>query len=280
MRRLAVLASLGLLVLAWACRAGSPPLRLATTTSVDNSGLLDVLLPEFAKQTGLRVEAISVGSGKALQLARRGDADLTLTHDPNLETVFLAEGRALVYRKIMFDDFIIVGAPADPAGVAGAPTAVEAMRRIAVSGAPFASRGDESGTEAREKLLWVQAGASPAKGKRLEAGQAMAPTLRLASESAAYCLTDRPTFMQLRDKLRLRILFEGGPDLLNSYAIMIVRAAPSQVQAEAVRFLDWLTGDSGRRFIADFRVKGVPAYTVWPPGVAGDSPGALPRQAP
>ncbi len=280
MRRVAALASLALLVVGWACRAGSPSLRLATTTSVDNSGLLDVLLPAFTNDTGIRIEAISVGSGKALQLARRGDADLTLTHDPNLERVFLAEQRALVYRKIMYDDFMIVGPPADPAGVSGAPTAVEAMRRIALAGAPFASRGDDSGTEAKEKLLWAQAGADPPKGKRLEAGQAMAPTLRLASESAAYCLTDRPTFTQLRDKLALRILFEGGPDLLNSYAIMIVRSSPSRVQTDALRFVNWLSGGGGRKCIADFRVKGVPAYTVWPLGVPGDTPEAQPRQAP
>ena len=280
MRRFAALAFLALLLVAGACRTESRPLRLATTTSVDNSGLLDVLLPAFTKQTGIRVEAVSVGSGKALQLARRGDADMTLTHDPNLERVFLAERRAVVYRKIMFDDFMIVGPPADPAAVAGAPSAVEAMRRIAVSGAPFASRGDDSGTEAREKLLWAQAGASPTKGRRLEAGQAMAPTLSLASESAAYCLTDRPTFTQLEDKLALRIMFQGGPDLLNSYAIMVVRGTAGSVQAHAEQFVAWLTGDSGRQCISDFRIKGVPAYTVWPIGVPGYTPEALPRQAP
>ena len=263
-----------------ACAKAPPSIRLATTTSVDNSGLLDVLLPAFTKQTGIRVDAVAVGSGKALQLARRGDADMTLTHDPQIEEVFLSEQRASLYRKIMYNDFLIVGAESDPAGAAQAASATDALRRIAVSTAAFASRGDSSGTDDREKLLWKRAGATPPRPRLIETGQAMSPTLRVASEKRAYCLTDRATYAQLEDKLALRPLYVGGPELLNTYAVMVVRRVGSSAEAMAMQLAGWLADGEGRELIAGFKIKRAAVFTVWPASDPRDTPGALPRRDP
>jgi hypothetical protein len=222
------------------------------------------------------VDAVAVGSGKALQLARRGDADMTLTHDPEIEEVFLSEQRASLYRKIMYNDFLIVGPESDPAGTAQAASASGAMRRIAVSTAAFASRGDSSGTDDREKLLWKRAGASPPGPRLLETGQAMSPTLRVASEKRAYCLTDRATFAQLEDRLALHPLYQGGPELLNTYAVMVVRHAGAPPRR---RPCGWPGGWPAGRARADRRFQDQGRRcAVWPDGVPRDTPGALPRR--
>jgi len=260
------------------CRRDGGAIRLATTTSVDSSGLLEALLPAFQQETGIGVDVLAVGSGKALQLARRGDADVTLTHDPGLEKSFLADHGARSYRKIMFNDFLIVGPAGDPARIGEATSAVEAMRRIAASGQVFASRGDVSGTDGREKQLWTLAGARPQPDRLLETGQGMAPTLRVASERTAYCLTDRATFSQLGDRLVLDALFSGGPELLNTYAVTVVGQANAERERAAERLAGWLADGAGRDRIASFTVKGARPFSVWPRDAPRDSPDALPQR--
>ena len=217
----------GLAALSVGCREDRRRLRLATTTSVDNSGLLTAILPSFQDETGIAVQVLAVGSGRALQLLRRGDADVALTHDLVAETAFLKETTPAAYRKIMFNDFVVVGPSRDEAGVGQAANATDAMRRIAGSGATFVSRGDESGTHAREQQLWRKAGTTPSAARLLETGQGMAATLRIASERHAYTLTDRATFTQLAETVGLQPLFQGDPDLLNTYAV-IVRPATAR----------------------------------------------------
>jgi tungstate transport system substrate-binding protein len=270
-----------LLVLSSAnCAPDANSIRMATTTSVDASGLLQAILPPFQEETRIRVDVIAVGSGRAIALARRGDADLALTHDPDLERAFVSEGRAELYRKLMFNDFLIVGSAGDPARVREASDARDAMRRIAQARAWFASRGDQSGTDAREKRLWQLAGARPGQDRLLETGQGMAATLRVASERGAYCLTDRATFVQLANRLSLSPCFEGGSDLLNTYAVIVVKNRAGVTRTAALRLALWLSDGRGRDVIGAFRVKGRPVFSVWPAGVPRDSPDALPREQP
>lgn len=252
-------------------------LRLATTTSVDNSGLLGAILPAFEMAADADVKVLAVGSGRALSLLQRGDADVAITHDPVAEARLLKEVPSARYRKIMFNDFLIVGPPDDPAGIGQAATTTEAMRRVAASTAPFASRGDESGTHAREQQLWAAAGAHPTPDHLLETGQGMAATLRIASERRAYTLTDRATFMQLADAIDLRSLFAGGADLLNTYAAIVLPG--SARQALAGRMVDWLAEGDGRTAIGQFSPApaGLQLFTVWPVDRPGSDPGALPR---
>ena len=252
-------------------------LRLATTTSVDNSGLLSTILPAFERETGIEVKVLAVGSGRALQLLRRGDAEVAITHDPVAEAAFLKDIPGARYRKIMFNDFLIVGPPDDPAGVTLATTAVDAMRRVASSATPFASRGDESGTHAREEQLWTAAGLRPAVTRLIETGQGMAATLRIASERRAYTLTDRATFIQLSKAVELRSLFMGDRDLLNTYAA--IAPSGSTQESLAARLMKWLGEGNGRSRIAAFASSsgGGPLFTVWPADRANSSPDALPR---
>lgn len=257
------------------CGDDAPRLRLATTTSVDNSGLLEAILPFFRQETGIDVEVLAVGSGRALQLLRRGDADVALTHDPLAEAALLQERPSAAYRKIMFNDFLVVGPPDDEAAVRRAATAAEAMRRIAGSTAAFVSRGDDSGTHARERQLWKKAGARPPGGRLLETGQGMATTLRIASERHAYALTDRATFLQLSPGLTLQPLFEGGPDLLNTYAVLVLH--DSAGHPEALRFAAWLSEGDGRARISSFAVGGSRPFLVWPAGRPRDAPDARPH---
>jgi len=187
-----------------------PTIRLATTTSVENSGLLAAILPAFERSAHTNIEVLPVGSGQALNLLKRGDVAAGLTHDPTAEASALTSGIITDYRKIMFNDFIIVGPGNDPAEIAHAIDAVDAMRRIAASSALFASRGDASGTYTREQELWALSTQRPSDGRRLETGQGMSATLRIASEKGAYTLTDRATFEQVRSGLRLVSLSKGG----------------------------------------------------------------------
>lgn len=261
--------------IAVACAGQSAHLRLATTTSVDNSGLLQAILPSFQQETGIDVQVLAVGSGRALQLLRRGDVDAALTHDPIGEAAFLKEMPSAGYRKIMFNDFMLVGPSGDDVLVRQASNAADAMRRIAMSAALFVSRGDESGTHAREQLLWRNAGAKPRADRLLETGQGMAATLRIASERHAYTLTDRATFTQLTHALALQPLFAGDPDLLNTYAIIVPdRAAPEN---GATRFMTWLSDGDGRARVAAFTIGGTHPFVVWPPGRARDHPDAMPQ---
>jgi tungstate transport system substrate-binding protein len=264
-------------IAAVACGCGGDPprLRLATTTSVDNSGLLQAILPSFRQETGIDVQVLPVGSGRAIQLLRRGDADVALTHDPLAEAALLREKPSAAYRKVLFNDFVVVGPPRDDAAVRQAATAVDAMRRIAASSEAFVSRGDDSGTHARERQLWKKAGASPAADRLLETGQGMAATLRIASERRAYALTDRATFMQLARSLALQPLFEGDPDLLNTYAVLVLRDADRARDAD--RFVTWLSDGDGRARVSSFTIAGMRPFFVWPANRPRDAPDALPR---
>ncbi|MEP7308871.1 MAG: substrate-binding domain-containing protein [Acidobacteriota bacterium] len=280
-RRLARLFVLPLaLALSAAATAGqSAParLRLATTTSVDNSGLLAAILPTFERTAHVKVDVLAVGSGQALGLLKRGDAAAGLTHDPNAEASTLDAWVITSYRKIMFNDFIIVGPKEDPAGVAHASNAIDAMRRIAASGALFASRGDASGTYSREQQLWALAKQQPVRGGLLETGQGMSATLRVASEKLAYTLTDRATFEEVRSGLRLALLYEGGPDLLNTYAFFL-RAGLTRTEREAATALgEWLADGDGRRLIAGYLAHGQAVFTIWPPGTPRSRPTDLPN---
>jgi tungstate transport system substrate-binding protein len=257
------------------CAGQSAHLRLATTTSVDNSGLLQAILPSFQQETGIDVQVLAVGSGRALQLLRRGDADVALTHDPVGEAAFLKEMPSAGYRKIMFNDFVLVGPSGDIALIRQATNAADAMRRIAMSTALFVSRGDESGTHARERQLWQEAGAEPRAERLLETGQGMAATLRVASERQAYTLTDRATFTQLARALALQPLFESDSDLLNTYAVVIPRGNVPKNSAR--EFMRWISEGDGRARIVGFTIAGTHPFVVWPPGRDRDRPDAMPQ---
>jgi tungstate transport system substrate-binding protein len=184
--------------------AAAERLKLATTTSTVDTGLLDSILPPFETMFNVKVNVISVGSGKAIKLAENGDVDVILVHDPTAEEKFVRDGYGVNRRAVMYNDFVIVGLASDPAGIAGKKDAVEAMRAIAHAGAPFVSRGDDSGTHAKEKQLWQEAGLSPRGTWYMEAGQGMGATLIMASEKGAYCLTDRATYVSFKGKSHFR----------------------------------------------------------------------------
>ena len=257
------------------CAGQGAQLRLATTTSVDNSGLLQEILPSFQQETGIEVQVLAVGSGRALQLLRRGDADLALTHDPIGEAAFLKDMPSAAYRKIMFNDFVLVGPSGDEALIRQASSPTDAMRRLVRSSALFASRGDESGTHARERQLWQKAGAEPRAGRLVETGQGMAATLRVASERQAYTLTDRATFTQLARALALQPLFEGDPDLLNTYAVVIPDGTARRNSAR--EFMTWISEGDGRARISAFTIGRTRPFVVWPPGRDYDRPDAMPQ---
>src|SRR2546422_1252535 len=198
------------------------PVILSTTTSTQDSGLLDVLVPLFERQTGYAVKTIAVGTGQALVVAARGEADVVLAHAPELERKYVTEGKMLNRRTVMYSDFVLIGPADDPAKIKGTKRAADAMKAIAASGARFVSRGDNSGTHLLEKRLWKLAGVDPAGGWYIEAGQGMGATLGIADDRKAYTLTDRGTFLALQKRVRLPILLEGDRPLLNVYSVMEV----------------------------------------------------------
>jgi tungstate transport system substrate-binding protein len=235
------------------CSAQSS-LILATTTSTQDSGLLDELLPRFEAATGLSMKTIAVGSGEALAMGRRGDADVLLVHSKAAEDEFMAQGFGSLRLDVMYNDFVLVGPPSDPAEVKRLPT-VEALKKIAERGALFASREDRSGTHARERELWRKAGVDPAgKPWYLATGQGMGETARVASEKRAYTLADRGTFLALRKTLDLAILVEGGQELWNSYRVIVVNPEkhPKTREKEAKRFAEWLVTPAVQKVIGEF----------------------------
>lgn len=233
--------------------SGERSLILATTTSTQDSGLLDELLPAFTEDTGWQVKPLAVGSGQAIELGRRGEADVLLVHSPEAEEEFVAEGTAGRRTLVMHNDFVLVGPAGDPAGIKGVPAA-EAMARIAASGAGFVSRGDESGTHAREKQLWEQNRIVPSGQWYRATGQGMGATLRVASESSAYTLTDRATYLSQKGNLALEVLNEGDRALLNIYHVIeMTERAGDRVQPDGARaFADWITGREAQRMIGEF----------------------------
>lgn len=266
-----------MLCLAGACGCDAKPrIRLATTTSVENSGLLAAVLPAFERAHHVRVDALPIGSGRALGLLRRGDAAAALTHDPRAEAAALEAGVISGYRKIMFNSFLIVGPPADPATVAEASGTVDALRRIVDGRALFVSRGDASGTYAREQELWALARRRPKREHLLETGQGMAATLRVASEHGAYTLTDGATFEQLRSRLALASVCAGGPELVNTYAIFERAGLAGAERTRVTALADWLAEGGGRRLVAGFLINGRTVFRVWPAGFPRDQPGYRP----
>jgi len=242
-------------------------LVLATTTSTYDTGLLDALNRSFEELLGVKVKVIAVGTGAALELAKRGMVDLVLVHARPLEDRYLAEGWVINRRDVMFNDFVVVGPPEDPAGVKGAPTAVEAFRRIAAAGARFISRGDNSGTNFKEREIWRAAGIEPGGRWYLLSGKGMGDTLVQASLMGGYTLTDRGTFLAMRENLDLEIVVEGpvkggDPMLMNPYGIMAVNPArfPDRNYVLAMAYIGFVTSPEGQRIIAGLTVGGEPLF--------------------
>ncbi len=231
-------------------------IKMATTTSTDNSGLLDYLLPIVEKEVGVRVHVIAVGSGRALKLAENGDVDILFSHAPDDEKLFVANGCSRERREVMYNDFVVVGPASDPAKTATVATAVDAFKNISQSGSAFVSRGDDSGTHKKEKAIWAAAEIEP-QGKKwyLEAGQGMEAVLIMADQKDAYTLTDRGTFDAIGDNVKLKILVQGDPLFFNQYAIMVVNPDkhPHVKYDPAQKFADWLVSPRGQQAIADFR---------------------------
>jgi tungstate transport system substrate-binding protein len=234
---------------------------LASTTSTEQSGLFRHLLPIFTAATGIQVRVVALGTGQALEMARRGDADVLLVHDPAAEERLLREGFGVGRRQVMYNDFIIVGPAADPARIGGLGDGAEALSRIRATGALFVSRGDRSGTHAAELRLWQAAGIDPVEGRGRwyrEVGQGMGPALNAAAALGAYVLTDRATWAAFRNRRDLRLLVEGDARLVNPYAVMLVNPQrhPHVKVAEGQRFLDWIVSPPGQAAIAAFRIEG------------------------
>jgi tungstate transport system substrate-binding protein len=275
-RRLALmLLVFAVVVVIGGCQHPPQRVRLATTTSVENSGLLAAILPTFEQTHQVHVEVLPVGSGQALSLLKRGDADVGLTHDPDAEASAIAAGIITDYRKIMFNDFIIVGPREDAAGIVHASDALDAMRRIA-AGAMFVSRGDASGTYAREQTLWTRAGQRPPRDRLIETGQGMSGTLRIASDKQAYTLTDRATFEQFQSRLQLTSLYEGGSALLNTYAIFLRAGLTGAERSASAMLADWFADGEGRASMTSFAVNGRAVFRIWPAGLPRNRPTDLP----
>jgi tungstate transport system substrate-binding protein len=238
-------------------------ITVASTTSTEQSGLFAHILPRFTAATGIQVKVVALGTGQALDLGRRGDADVVLVHDRPAEDRFVAEGYGIERRDVMYNDFIIVGPGSDPAGVRQARDGTDGLRRIAAGSAPFISRGDRSGTHTAELRLWQAAGIDPKsfKGYR-EAGSGMGPTLNMAAAMNGYTLADRGTWLSFKNRQELRLLFAGDPRLFNSYGVILVNPArhPHVKQEPARRFIAWLTGAEGQASIAAYRIEGEPLF--------------------
>ena len=231
---------------------------LASTTSTEQSGLFGHVLPQFTQATGIAVKVVAVGSGQAIDMARRGDADVLLAHDTPAEEQLVAEGHALRRIPVMYNDFVLVGPAADPARVRGQDI-VQALVRIQSARQPFISRGDRSGTHAAELRYWKAGGVdAPGFASYRACGCGMGPALNMAASLGAYLLADRGTWAAFANRADLAVLVEGDKRLFNPYGVMVVNPArhPQVRLAEAQRFVDWLTGPAGQAAIAGFRIGG------------------------
>jgi len=232
-----------------------------STTSTQNSGLFEHILPMFTEKTGIDVRVVAVGTGQALKNAENGDGDVVLVHSKPDEEKFVADGWGVKRKDVMYNDYVIVGPASDPANVAGLKDAAEALKKIAEAEVPFASRGDESGTHKTELRLWQDAGIDPhpASGKwYLETGSGMGATLNTAVGKHAYALTDRGTWLSFANKSDFKVLVEGDPKLFNQYGVILVNPAKHKKvkAAEGQAFIDWLTGKEGQAAIASFKIGG------------------------
>lgn len=255
---------LAVLAVGWglaACTRAPETLLLASTTSTEDSGLFDVLLPAFeAAHPEYDVHVTAVGTGQALLLGRRRDADVLLVHAPDAEARFVAEGYGVGRCQVMYNDFVVVGPETDPAGVSESGDAAAAFAAIAAAGAAFVSRGDDSGTHRKERSLWDASGETPAGAWYLEIGQGMAEALRMAEEKRAYTLTDRATYLNLMERLELHLLLEGDPRLFNPYGVIPVAGAADPAGPRT--FARWITGPEGQDVIRGYGVArfGVPLF--------------------
>ena len=239
-------------------------LRLATTTSTQDSGLLPILNPPFEKLTGITVDVIAVGTGKAIKLGENGDVDLVLVHDRKAEDQFVAQGYGVNRRDVMHNDFVVVGPVEDPAAVAGAKSTADAFSKIAAAGAAFVSRGDASGTNAKELILWAAASVKPRGAWYKEVGQGMGEVLIMSNNLKAYTLSDRGTWIAMRDKLPgLKILSEGDAALFNPYGVIAVNPQkhPEANYLAAMRYIAWVTSVQGQKIIRDYALGGQQLFT-------------------
>ena len=232
-------------------------ITVASTTSTEQSGLFKSLLPEAKKALGFDVRVVAVGTGQALDMGRKGDADVVFVHDKVAEEKFLAEGFGVKRLEVMYNDFIMVGPKSDPAGAKGKDIEA-AMKKIAAAQAPFASRGDKSGTDAAEKRYWKAAGVEPKGAWYRETGSGMGPTLNTAAGMNAYALTDRGTWLSFKNRAELVILVEGDVKLFNQYGVMLVNPAkhPHVKKEMGQRFIDWVVSPAGQKAIADYKIEG------------------------
>ncbi len=242
-------------------QAAERAIVVASTTSTQNSGLFDYILPKFEAKTGIKVHVVAVGTGQAIRLARRGDADVLFVHHKPSELKFVADGFGVKRFDVMYNDFVLVGPADDPAHVRGMKDAAAAFARIAEARAVFASRGDDSGTNKAERALWKAAGIDVDKASGAwyrETGSGMGATLNTASALDAYTLSDRGTWLSFRNKGRLTVLVEGDPRLFNQYGVTLVnpKKFPHVKAAEGQAFIDWLLSDEGQAAIASYRVNG------------------------
>jgi tungstate transport system substrate-binding protein len=235
-------------------------ITVASTTSTEQSGLFKHLLPAFEKKTGIQVRVVALGTGQAIDLGKRGDADVAFVHDKQAEEKAVAEGAFVDRHEVMYNDFIIVGPKSDPAKAKGHDV-VGGLKKIAEAKAPFASRGDRSGTHAAELRLWKDAGIDPQQGKGSwyrETGSGMGPTLNTASGMNAYALADRGTWLSFKNRGDLTILVEGDKRLFNQYGVMLVNPEkhPNVKKADGMAFINWLISPEGQKTIADYKIGG------------------------
>jgi tungstate transport system substrate-binding protein len=243
-------------------------LRMATTTSVQDSGLLPYLLVQFEKKCSCKVDVIAVGTGQALKLASNGDVDMVLVHDPLAEENFLKDGFGIDRKTFMVNDFVLLGPASDPAHIRGMKDAARAMASIPKSGSAFISRGDASGTHQKEKFLWKKAQIEPNGSWHLEIGQGMGAVLTMAEEKNGYTICDRATYLTRMKQLKLQVLVEGDPELINYYSAIQVnpKRFPAAKSALSRQLIDWLCSSEGQKLIGGYTVNGhqlfMPAYAV------------------
>jgi tungstate transport system substrate-binding protein len=249
-------------LLASASWAQAQSIVMSSTTSTEQSGLFSHLLPAFKKASGIDIKVVALGTGQALDMARRGDADVVFVHDQVAEEKFVADGFGLKRWPVMYNDFVLIGPKADPAGTKGKDI-VAALSKLATSNSPFISRGDKSGTHAAELRFWKMANLADNKGSAYrECGCGMGPALNIAASQGSYVLADRGTWLNFKNRADLAVLVEGDQRLFNQYGVMVVNPAkhPHVKQAEAQKFVDWVTSAAGQATIAEYKIGGEPLF--------------------
>jgi len=258
----ALLFAIGALALGWISPAAARDVRMATTTSTDNSGLLKVLLPKYEAKCRCKVPYVAVGTGAAMKLGENGDADVLLVHARKAEDEFIAKGYGVNRRDVMYNDFVLVGPASDPAHARGMKDVLAAMKKIKESGALFISRGDDSGTNKMELGYWKELGIDPKGANYLAVGQGMGQTLTVAGEKAAYTLSDRATYATYKARTGLEVLVEGDKKMLNPYGVIAVnpKRYPGLNYAGAMDFIKWITSPEGQAAIAAFKPTGTQLF--------------------